>query len=147
MDLLSPKFSHPFVQFEGADEGSDNLIRAVKGVQQLWNSTALWDYASFSEEGLAFELPAEFSKDEYVVNSFHPFRVDLSKSVDLLNTATKQKLLFAGLTNDDIPALLPFFKEGGWPLNNERVVGDVRVALRLSEPEDTAEEWLLETVD
>ena len=84
--------------------------------------------------------------DEFVIKSFHPFSIDLSKCVDLLNTATNQKLLFAGLTSDDIPDLLPFFKEGGWPLNNERRVGDVRVALRLSEPEDTAEEWLLETV-
>lgn len=146
LDLLSPKFSHPFVQFEGANEESDNLIRAVRGVQQLWNSTALWDYALFTEEGLVFELPPEFGKDEFVIQSFHPFNVDLLKCVDLLNTATNQKLQFAGLTSDDIPALLLFFKEGGWPLNNERRVGDVRVALRLSEPEDTTEEWLLETV-
>ena len=30
LDLLSPKFSHPFVQFEGSNEESDQLIRAVR---------------------------------------------------------------------------------------------------------------------
>ncbi|CAM5191949.1 SNF2 family DNA or RNA helicase OS=Ureibacillus acetophenoni OX=614649 GN=SAMN05877842_10194 PE=4 SV=1 [Ureibacillus acetophenoni] len=71
----------------------------------------------------------------------------ISRNVwNLLNIATKQKLVYAGLTSVDIPALLPFFKDGGWPLNNERTIGDVKVALRLSEPVDAAEEWLLETV-
>ena len=147
MDLFSPKYAHPFVQFEGANEESEKLIRVVKAVQQLWNSSVLWDYAVYTEEeGLTFELPHLFTKDEYVINSFHPLSVDLAKCVEILNTATNQKLLFAGLTSEDIPSLIPFFKDGGWPLNNERTIGDIRVSLRLSEPVDASEEWLLETV-
>lgn len=147
MDLMSPKIAHPYVQIDGADDNSDKLLRVVKSVQQLWNSSALWDYAQLTDEdGLKFELPEAFSKDEYVLSRFYPSEVDLSKCQELLNTATKQKLIYAGLTNEDIPALIPFFKEGGWPLNYERTIGDVRVSLRLSEPEDQQEVWLLETV-
>ncbi|KGR80140.1 DEAD/DEAH box helicase [Ureibacillus manganicus] len=146
LDVLSPKFSHPFVHFQGANDESEKLICAARAVQQLWNNTALWDYAVFSEKGLEFDLPSSFSKDDHVITSFQPFTVDLPKCVELLNTATKQKLLFAGLPSEEIPNLIPFFKNGGWPLNNERTIGDVRVSLRLSEPEDGREIWLLETV-
>lgn len=146
MDLMSPKNVHPFVKFEGADRDSDKLLHTVSAVQQLWNSPLLWDYAIFNENVLTFMLPEAFVQDEHVVHAFHPFEADLSQCVEILNQATKQKLAYAGLTSEDIPPLLPFFKEGGWPLNNERTVGDIRIALRLSEPIEDSEEWYLETV-
>lgn len=146
MDLMSPKNVHPFVKFEGADRDSDKLLHTVSAVQQLWNSPLLWDYAIFNENVLTFMLPEAFVQDEHVVHAFHPFEADLSQCVEILNQATKQKLAYAGLTSEDIPSLLPFFKEGGWPLNNERTVGDIRIALRLSEPIEDSEEWYLETV-
>nr|WP_232337129.1 DEAD/DEAH box helicase [Lysinibacillus timonensis] len=146
MDLLSPKYAHPFVSLEGADELTGKHLAMVKGLQLLWNSSALWDYALFNEEGLAFELPNEFAEDSHVKSAFQSFEMNLAECATTLTIATKQKLAFAGLSADDVPALLPFFKEGGWPLNSERTVGDIRVALRLSEPVEDSEEWLLETV-
>ncbi|KGR92509.1 helicase [Ureibacillus massiliensis 4400831 = CIP 108448 = CCUG 49529] len=146
MDLLSPKYIHPFVQLQGANEESEKLIGVVKALQLLWNSSALWDYAVFQEDELVFELPSMFGEDAHVKSSLGSIDVDLAELSEILSVATKQKLAFSGLMIEDIPSLLPFFKEGGWPLNNERSVGDVRVALRLSEPEEDSEMWLLETV-
>ena len=69
---------------------------------------------------------------------------DLQK--EFLTTAIYQKLAKRGLQLSDVPSLIPFFKEGGWPLQQDRTVGHLKVALRLNEPEEDSEEWLLETV-
>lgn len=64
----------------------------------------------------------------------------------LLETAVQQKLSQVGLILADLPKLLPFFLRGGWPLDQARQAGAVSVSLRLSEPEEDADVWLLETV-
>ena len=64
----------------------------------------------------------------------------------LLETAVQQKLSQVGLILTDLPKLLPFFLRGGWPLDQARQAGAVSVSLRLSEPEEDADVWLLETV-
>ena len=52
----------------------------------------------------------------------------------------------AGLSKEDALALIPFFQNGGWPMQTSHVFDGVKVALRLSEPEENEENWLLETV-
>ncbi|RTQ89821.1 DEAD/DEAH box helicase [Lysinibacillus telephonicus] len=150
MDLFSPAYQHPFIQQTGADEQSKLLLSTINALQLVWNNSALWDYAVIQEDegtvNIAFDLPAQFAEDEFVQKAYGKFEVKLDECASILTTAVIQKLAFAGLTVGDIPALLPFFKDGGWPLNKERSVGNVKVALRLSEPEDTSSEWLLETV-
>ena len=47
---------------------------------------------------------------------------------------------------EDIPALIPFFQQGGWPIKSQTTHPNVLVALRLSEPEALDDTWLLETV-
>ncbi len=54
--------------------------------------------------------------------------------------------MHAGLLLSDLPKLLPFFMRGGWPIEQDRQTGTVMASLRLSEPEEDSDVWLLETV-
>lgn len=151
IDVLSSEYKHPFIQLIGSDEYSDKLLASMNALQLLWNSSLLWDYAVLHEEvagkqTLTFNLPFEFTKDEFVINAFGSSPVDLDQCTSLLTVAVHQKLAFAGLTAADVPSLLPFFKEGGWPLHTDRSIDNLKVALRLSEPDENSNEWLLETV-
>ncbi len=85
----------------------------------------------------------ELVEDEIVIHLLTCVS-DLQK--EFLTTAIYQKLANRGLQLSDVPSLIPFFKEGGWPLQPDRTVGHLKVALRLNEPEEDSEEWLLETV-
>jgi SNF2 family DNA or RNA helicase len=130
LECLSPQFKHPFVHLVGVTEEDALLLESIEQVQMLWNSPSLWNYIEMFEDELVVHLPNGES--------------DLQK--EFLTTAIYQKLAKRGLQLSDVPSLIPFFKEGGWPLQQDRTVGHLKVALRLNEPEEDSEEWLLETV-
>ncbi|MFC7685799.1 DEAD/DEAH box helicase [Ureibacillus sp. GCM10028918] len=151
VDLLSPLYKHPFIQLKGDDDQSDKLLAAMKGIQLLWNNSALWDYVVTDEKEsgeltFTFQLPEGFLEDEFVRAFTKDKDIPLHEYESLLTQAAYQKLAFASLHPRDLPALLPFFKNGGWPLNKDRSLGNLKVAIRLSEPEENSSEWLLETV-
>lgn len=130
LECLSPQFKHPFVHFVGVTEEDALLLDSIEQAQMLWNSPSLWNNV-------------EMVEDELVVHLLNG-ESDLQK--EFLTTAIYQKLANRGLQLSDVPSLIPFFKEGGWPLQPDRTVGHLKVALRLNEPEEDSEEWLLETV-
>ncbi|MBD8025437.1 DEAD/DEAH box helicase [Ureibacillus sp. Re31] len=152
VDLISPAYKHPFIQLIGIDEKSKKLLASLHAIQLLWNNSALWDYVVLTEQDsnekmISFQLPESFKEDEYVKNIYGQLEdISLSECESILTTAVQQKLAYAGLSTNDIPSLLPFFSNGGWPLNKDRSIGDIKVALRLREPEESSSEWLLETV-
>lgn len=151
LDIFSPSVKHPFIHFVGADEATSQLLGTVQAVQLLWNNGALWDYATLSEQedgllNLAFNLPSSFVTDPFVKDAFRELEPSLDASANLLNKAVVQKLNFAGVTLQDVPSLLSFFKDGGWPLHRDRSIGNIKVAFRLNEPDENEDEWLLETV-
>ncbi|MDN4492136.1 DEAD/DEAH box helicase [Ureibacillus aquaedulcis] len=151
VDLLSPFYKHPFIQLKGEDDQSERLLAMMNGIQLLWNNSALWDYVVTEEKEsgevtFTFQLPESFLEDESVRGFTNDKGIALQEFESLLAQAAYQKLAFASLHPRDLPALLPFFKNGGWPLNKDRSLGNVKVAIRLSEPEESASEWLLETV-
>lgn len=151
VDLLSPLYKHPFIQLKGEDDQSERLLAAIKGIQLLWNNSALWDYAVTEEKesgdvAFSFQLPESFLEDEFVRRFTDNHDIPLEEYESLLTTAAYQRLAFASLHPRDLPVLLPFFKNGGWPLNKDRSLGNLKVAIRLSEPEESSSEWLLETV-
>ncbi|KGR75997.1 DEAD/DEAH box helicase [Ureibacillus sinduriensis] len=151
VDLLSPLYKHPFIQLKGEDEQSERMLTSIKAIQLLWNNSALWDYAVTEEKesgdvAFSFQLPESFSEDEFVRTLTDNQDIPLEEFESLLTTAAYQRLAFAGLLPRDLPILLPFFKNGGWPLNKDRSLGNLKVAIRLSEPEESSTEWLLETV-
>ena len=129
LDVLSEQYAHPFVDWQGAEEQSEELLTIARSLQAWWMNPRLWEHAVLDESTLTFALPD--------VNG---------KASTLLQLAVVQKLASAGLGLNDLPVLLPFFLRGGWPLQQERNVGEVNVSLRLSEPEESTEVWLLETV-
>lgn len=151
VDLLSPSYKHPFIQLKGADEYSEKLLSSMKAIQLLWNNSALWDYVVTEEKengdfSFSFQLPESFLEDEFVHQYTREKNITLNELESLLKSAAYQKLAFASLHPRDLRALLPFFKNGGWPLNKDRNIGNLKVAIRLSEPDEDSSEWLLETV-
>lgn len=138
VECLSPKWKHPLIHIEGTAEEDKVLLDCINAVQPFWNSPSLWDLVEIvkNETGtyLAVHLPEEAGMAPW----------DMQE--ELLATAIHQKLEMVGLELSDVPSLLPFFQEGGWPIQKDRSVGHLKVGLRLTEPENDSDEWLLETV-
>lgn len=128
LDIFSPLYQHPFIHWEGVDTDSNDTIKQVQLLQQYWQEPTLWTHVAIA--------------DDFSSLSFSIEGVDTT----LLETAVQQKLAYAGLVVSDVPKLLPFFLRGGWPLEKDRQAGAVTVSLRLSEPEEDSDVWLLETV-
>ena len=128
LDIFSPLYQHPFIHWDGVDAESSETIKQVQLLQQYWQEPTLWSHAVIA--------------DDFSSLSFSIEGVDTT----LLEIAVQQKLAHAGLVVADVPKLLPFFLRGGWPLEKDRQAGAVTVSLRLSEPEEDSDVWLLETV-
>lgn len=129
LDVLSEGYRHPFVEWQGADAFSEELLSTARKLQEWWMSGRLWQYAVVGESDVSFKLPGVADEERAI-----------------LEVAVMQKLATAGLNISDLPVLMPFFERGGWPLQQQRNAGEVLVSLRLSEPEELDEVWLLETV-
>ncbi|MFE6166469.1 DEAD/DEAH box helicase [Viridibacillus arvi] len=130
VELFSEKEQHPFVQYEGIDMASAKWLAAANEASSFWYSPRLWDSISLDEEEEKLELKVPL--DETATN--------------LLENALMQKMVEAGLRFTDLPPLLPFFRNGGWPITTKNVHDEIFVALRLREPEELSEDWVLETV-
>jgi SNF2 family DNA or RNA helicase len=129
IELFSPTTKHPYVHVSGFAPEDESMIKTIQQASSYWNSPTLWDDLTFEEDSLVYSS------------------LDAPPAAKLmLTSAIQQKLYSVGLTLNDIPTLLPFFKQGGWPLQSQAGQGEVNVALRLSEPESLSDEWILETV-
>ncbi len=128
LDIFSSSFQHPFINWLGANDESKEWLGKVLALQEYWQEPSLWSHAVIAEDFSSLTFPIA--------------HVDTA----LLEIAVQQKLSQVGLILADLPKLLPFFLRGGWPLDQARQAGTVSVSLRLSEPEDEADVWLLETV-
>ena len=128
LDALSSRYRHPFIDWGGMDENSHAILERAVTLQTVWQEPTLWEHAVIADD---------FSSLTFAIDN-----VDQG----LLETAVSQKLHAAGLIYSDLPKLLPFFARGGWPLEQDRQAGTVKVSLRLSEPEPESDTWLLETV-
>ncbi len=128
LDIFSLRYSHPFIRWQGINAESSAMIEQAQKLQQYWQEPSLWSHAVIADDfsSLSFTIEGE--------------------DTELLEIAVQQKLAHAGLLVSDVPKLLPFFERGGWPLEQDRQAGAVTVSLRLSEPEEDSEVWLLETV-
>ena len=104
------------------------MAKKVSALQTYWQEPSLWSHAVIADDFSALTFPIE------------------GEDTALLETAVQQKLAQAGLILSDLPKLMPFFLRGGWPLEQERQAGAVTVSLRLGEPEEDSDVWLLETV-
>lgn len=129
VELFSPLSKHPYVHISGHSQEDDIAISTFQQASSFWSSPTLWNDITFDEGSLV--LTSE----------------DIAPDAkEILTSAILQKLYTAGLTLTDIPTLLPFFQQGGWPLQAQSGQSDVNVALRLSEPESLSDAWVLETV-
>lgn len=129
LDVLSETYHHPFIAWQGTDAHSEQLLATAYDLQVWWMNSRLWEYAVIGEQSLSFKLPGV-----------------ADEARTLLEIAVMQKLSAAGLHAKDLAVLLPFFERGGWPLQQERRTGNVQISLRLSEPAEFEEVWMLETV-
>ncbi|MFJ6209397.1 DEAD/DEAH box helicase [Lysinibacillus sp. NPDC092081] len=128
LDIFSQRYVHPFIAWQGANAESQVWLEKASALQTYWQESSLWSYANIADDFSELTFP-----------------IDGVDAV-LLETAVQQKLAQAGLLLSDLPKLMPFFLRGGWPLEQERQAGAVTVSLRLSEPEEDSDVWLLETV-
>ncbi|MEY9971944.1 SNF2 family DNA or RNA helicase [Lysinibacillus sp. RC46] len=128
LDIFSQRYLHPFINWQGADAESQVWLEKASALQTYWQEPSLWSHAVIADDfsALTFSIDGE--------------------DTALLETAVQQKLAQTGLVLSDLPKLMPFFLRGGWPLEQERQAGTVTVSLRLGEPEEDSDVWLLETV-
>lgn len=125
LDVLSPTYKHPFLKVHGADAASETLLENLQEASVRWADPALFAEAIWRDEGFSFPNDAG----------------------DLLATAAMQTLGQKGIAPEEMEALLPYFRSGGWPLRDKHIEeANVKVALRLSEPSEDERDWLLETV-
>lgn len=127
VELFSGK-PHPFITFTGANEASEKWMQTFKEAANVWATPDLWNLLQLDGNTIEVNAPLD----------------EIGKS--LIANAVKQKLFQAGLTMEDVPALVPFFQQGGWPIKSQATHPNLSVALRLSEPEALDDTWLLETV-
>ncbi|MFF2796927.1 DEAD/DEAH box helicase [Lysinibacillus xylanilyticus] len=128
LDIFSQRYLHPFIDWQGANAESQVWLEKASAIQTYWQEPSLWSHAVIADDFSALTFPIE------------------GEDTALLETAVQQKLAQAGLVLSDLPKLMPFFLRGGWPLEQERQAGAVTVSLRLGEPEEDSDVWLLETV-
>ena len=124
IELLTPRYRHPFLQLQGIDDNTNTYIAQFEAAAIVWDEGAFWQQAQLENNELKFD----------------------AKYGDILQQAVTQKLYSSGIESTQIHTLLSFFQEGGWPITADHSLDEIQVALRLSEPDETSEEWLLETV-
>lgn len=151
VELFSPKYIHPLLQIIGEDENTNAILSSLHSIQQIWNNASLWDYVNIEKNKenqfiIKVMLPKEFEKDEFVQKFFNG-NIDINMCQYLLETALYQKLQSSHLNYEEIIELIPYFKNGGWPIDeNQFVMDDIKLAIRLNEPNDSLDEWVLETI-
>ena len=124
VELLSPTYRNPFLKLVGDDNETNTLIEQFESVAKEWHEGTFWENASITEQGLQFT----------------------GEHADLLQVAITQKLTKLGIEPHAYPSLLNYFKDGGWPLSSLKVSEGVSTSIRLREPDDFSEDWVLETV-
>ncbi|TQR21190.1 DEAD/DEAH box helicase [Psychrobacillus vulpis] len=127
MELFSGA-PHPFISFTGANIDSENWLSTFKEAAAVWSNADLWSLLKLDDNTIQVDAPLDENGKAIVAN------------------AVKQKLFQSGLTMEDAVSLVPFFKQGGWPIKSQATHPSLLVALRLSEPEEFEDTWLLETV-
>ena len=127
MELFSGN-PHPFITFTGDDLDSKTWLTTFKDAANVWSNPDLWNVLTLEND--VIQVHAEIDEVGKV----------------LVANAVKQKLYQAGLAMEDVPTLIPFFQQGGWPIKSQSTHPSLLVALRLSEPETFEDTWLLETV-
>ncbi|AYC30754.1 DEAD/DEAH box helicase [Paenisporosarcina cavernae] len=127
VDLLQPSIRHPYVQLTGADPFSSEKLGQMEKVAALYEQPTLWNEVSVASGEVT-----------------HPHLTEEENSY--FQAVVTKTLYGAGLTMQDVPSLLPFFQDGGWPLTKRSTNDTLFLALRLVEPEVFSDEWTLETV-
>ena len=122
VELFSRKL-HPFTVFDGVNDDSNKWLDIFKETAKVWATPDLWDFINIEENELKVTAPIT------------------DKGQTLLVNAVKQKLFQAGLSMEDVEALIPFFQRGGWPIKSQTTHPSLLVALRLSEPEAMILRW------
>lgn len=123
-------FAEPphLVSLFGEDSDSMKQMAVIREAVELWKHPDLWDSITFEPHSLVVAA----SDQEAVTTT--------------LETAILQKARQAAFSYDDLVSLADHFKAGGWPIKKVQAHPEIHVALRLMEPDDMTDEWILETV-
>jgi len=123
--------THPYVSFKGLTDEDEAQLVIIREAAKAWRDPELWNYAEVDESGIKFDT-SEFN---------------ITKEVSqIIQSAVHGKLADSTIRPDQLPTLLPHLRKYGWPGDSTSSL-PVRVALRLTEPEDDeSADWLLEAV-
>lgn len=124
LDVLHDDFRNPFVTIVGADEHSTHVLEQLHMLLPYWRTPDVWQYV---------QQDGTFSFPDQINGGF-------------LERALYDELQQHDLSISELPALIPVFKEGNWPLQTSITTREATIAFRLREPDDNDAEWLLETV-
>lgn len=128
---------HPYIEFIDPVEPSEDALplAVVRQTSKIWHQADFWQETSITEEAM---IQVDYDK--------------LGLKVDagtLLTNAIYSRLQEANISQSQFDTLLPHLQKFGWP-NVSSSTMPLRVALRLTEPDDLEDEeddhWLLETV-
>lgn len=115
-------------EFYGEDPDSTKHFQAILQATKLWEDPGLWNHVKFD------------------VNSLLVTASDEEDVTTILETAILQKARQAAFSYDDLVSLSDYFKSGGWPIRKVAQHPEIHVAVRLMEPDDMTDSWVLETV-
>lgn len=115
-------------EFYGHDPESTKHFDAIQEAASIYQNKNLWDHVRFD------------------VNSLFVTASEDTAVTTIVETAILQKARQAAFSYDDLVSLQEYFKSGGWPIDKVQQHPEIHVALRLMEPDDMTDEWILETV-
>lgn len=123
--------THPFATFSGQSTNDEAHLSALREAARLWSEPDFWQHAELDAGMIRFD------EEKIGISAL---------SSMILHDAIREKIEASAMQLDQLPALLPHLRKFGWPGDSVSTM-PVRVAFRLTEPDDEADtEWLLETV-
>jgi len=129
----------PFIELTGTDRSDEELLQTADEISRHWNGNGIWKAVTIEEGRVTLDsdtFTEMFSGDS-----------DAALTEQLLFSAVVDKLQILGVQPDQLPSMISYLRTYGWPSRTESDENStIHVALRLSEPDDEIEDWMLETV-
>lgn len=128
----------PFIELTGTDSPDEELLQTAEEISRHWNGRGIWQAVEIEDGRLEFDtkqMDAIFTSD-----------ANTALTERLLMSAVADKLRTLGVQPVQLPSMLNYLRTYGWPSRSEEDGIGLQVAIRLSEPDDDREDWMLETV-
>ncbi|MFC4410643.1 DEAD/DEAH box helicase [Chungangia koreensis] len=138
LSMMDPMNRQPFIELIGADDSAEELLETAEEISRNWNDIGIWQAVTVQEGRLMID--SKRIAELFIGETNAPL------TEQLLHNAIANKLQTLGVHPDQLSSMLGYLRTYGWPSRNESNESNLHVALRLSEPDEEVDEWMLETV-